>query len=442
MADLIKLIRLIREIRDEAGTCKRCGSCQAVCPVYAQTGLESDVARGKLTLLEGLEQEMFKNPKGVLKRLDRCLSCGSCVVNCPRNVNVLEIFIKSRVAIMDFTGLSMVKKIILRWGLSYPRRFDYFIKSVSLVQKLFMKPAGNKSGTFCVRQFFPFFRDRHFFPLANLQKYGKAEPLNPSSEQNRSIFSKTSAPYNHKKELKVAFFSGCVIRKLLPGIARASMDALIFNNVKVVSSDREGCCGFPAIMAGDRVTFNRLVQYNLAKFESLKFDYLVTSCATCTFAIKKIWPMMAKDSRINLERVVALAEKTIDINQFLVLKGELKEIKKEDKEPVIVTYHDPCHLKKSLGIAKEPRKVICANKNYILKEMENADRCCGFGGSFNLKNYSLSSRIGVEKQRDIRATGCGIVASGCPACIMQISDFVSKAQEEIIVKHPVEVYMS
>ncbi len=424
MADLIKLIRLIREIRDDAGTCKRCGSCQAVCPVYAQTGLESDVARGKLTLLEGLEQEMFKNPKGVLKRLDRCLSCGSCVVNCPRNVNILEIFIKSRVAITDFTGLSMVKKIILRWGLSYPRRFDYFLKSVSLVQKLFMKPAGNQSGTFCVRRFSPFFRNRHFFALANPQKYGKAEPLNLSSEKNKSIF------------------SGCIIRKFLPGIARASMDALIFNNVKVVSSDREGCCGFPAIMAGDRVTFNMLVQYNLAKFESLKFDYLVTSCATCTFAIKKIWPMMAKDSRINSERVAALAKKTIDINQFLVLNGELKEIKKEDKKPVIVTYHDPCHLKKSLGIAKEPREVICANKNYILKEMENADRCCGFGGSFNLRHYSLSSRIGVEKQRDIMATGCSIVASGCPACIMQISDFVSKAQEDIIVKHPVEVYMS
>ena len=442
MADLIKLIGLIREIRAAAGTCKRCGSCQAVCPVYAQTGIESDVARGKLILLEGLEQEMFKNPKAVLKRLDRCLSCGSCAETCPRNLNILEIFIKSRVAITDFAGLSVVKKVILRWGLSYPLRFDYFFKFIYLFQKLFVKPDGNKLGTFRVRGYLPVFRDRHFFPLAKPEKYHEPKSLNKSSEKNGSVLLKTSFPYNQKKRLRVAFFSGCIIRKFLPDIARASIDALIFNNVNVVSFDREGCCGFPAIISGDRVTFNRLVQYNLAKFESLKFDYLVTSCATCTFAIKKIWPMMADDSRINKKRVLELAEKTIDINQFLVLKGDLKEVEKEDKEPVFVTYHDPCHLKKSLGIAKEPRKIISANKNYILKEMENADKCCGFGGSFNLRHYSLSSRIGMEKQRDIMATGCSIVASGCPACIMQISDFVSKTEEEIIVKHPVEVYIS
>ena len=442
MTDLIKLIGLIREIRKDAGTCKRCGSCQAVCPVYAQTGLESDVARGKLTLLEGLEQEMFKNPDGVLKRLDRCLSCGSCAVACPRNVNILEIFIKSRVAITDFTGLSLVKKIILRWGLSYPWRFDSFLKSIYLFQKLFVKPDGNNLGTFGVRRFFPVFRNRHFFPLAKPEKYHGVKSLNPASEKNGSLLLKTSFPYNQKKELRVAFFSGCIVRKFLPDIARASIDALNFNDVKVVSSDREGCCGFPAIISGDRVTFNRLVQYNLAKFESLKFDYLVTSCATCTFAIKKIWPMMGADSGINQKRVLDLAEKTIDINQFLLLNGDLKKVEKGGKEPVLVTYHDPCHLKKSLGIAKEPRKVISANKNYILKEMKNADRCCGFGGSFNLRQYGLSGRIGMDKQRDIVAAGCSIVASGCPACIMQISDFVSKTQEEIIVKHPVEVYMS
>ena len=116
MSSIKELTRLMHELDDQLRVCMRCGMCQAVCPLFSETGLESDVARGKLALLDGLVQQLFKDPKGVNDRLNKCLLCGSCAANCPSGVNVLEIFIKARAILTGFMGLSPVKKVILRGG--------------------------------------------------------------------------------------------------------------------------------------------------------------------------------------------------------------------------------------------------------------------------------------------------------------------------------------
>jgi len=84
--------------------------------------------------------------------------------------------------------------------------------------------------------------------------------------------------------------------------------------------------------------------------------------------------------------------------------------------------------------------MLRAAKGVELKEMAEPDRCCGMGGSFNLYHYDISSKIGNIKQQNIESTGCHTVATSCPACMMQISDMLSKAKQNIYVKHPVELY--
>ena len=93
MSNLEELIRLMKGLEDQLVVCMRCGMCQAVCPVYTQTGREADVARGKLALLDGLMKEMLDDPASVEERLNKCLLCGSCAANCPSGVSVLEIFL-------------------------------------------------------------------------------------------------------------------------------------------------------------------------------------------------------------------------------------------------------------------------------------------------------------------------------------------------------------
>lgn len=427
MPGMKMLTELMRELEQKLGLCMRCGMCQAVCPLFSETGLEPDVARGKLALLDGLLQEMFNDPKGVYERLSRCLLCGSCAANCPSGVSVLEIFIKARAILTGFMGLSPAKKLILRGMLSHPEIFDRMAAWGSKFQKIFTRPANELIGTSCARFVSPLIGNRHFTPLAKIPFHRRIPSLNTNKGRSG---------------IKVAFYVGCLLDKSFPHIAQDVVDVLHHHGVGIFMPKGQGCCGIPAISSGDTVTFNRLVRHNLEIFDTEKFDYLITSCATCTSTIKKIWPMMAdKNSGFVKSRVAAIAQKTLDIHQFLVSRVGLEKLEVADgTDPVEVTYHDPCHLKKSLGVSAEPRSLINANPAYRLIEMSESDRCCGLGGSFNLEYYDLSARIGNVKMDHIRASGCSMVATGCPACMLQISDMLSKSGEKIRIKHPIEIY--
>ncbi len=86
MTEMRELVRMLNELDEEMVQCVRCGMCQAACPLYAETGRETDVARGKLVLVENLSKEILKDPEAVKDRLDKCLLCGSCAAACPSGV--------------------------------------------------------------------------------------------------------------------------------------------------------------------------------------------------------------------------------------------------------------------------------------------------------------------------------------------------------------------
>jgi glycolate oxidase iron-sulfur subunit len=240
----------------------------------------------------------------------------------------------------------------------------------------------------------------------------------------------------------VAFFVGCLIDRFFPGVGEATLKVLAHHGVGVFMPDNQGCCGIPALSAGDTAAFNRLVRHNLERFGGEPFDYLVTACATCTATLKTMWPLMVLDpSGEEKAQIAALADKTLDISQFLVAKVGLEP----GSSPGVaaaetLTYHDPCHLQKSLGVAAEPRAVIRANPGYRFQEMAEADWCCGSGGSFNLQNYEVSAAIGRRKREHILKSGCAAVATACPACMLQLIDTLSQAGARVKVKHAVEVY--
>ncbi|MCF6247366.1 MAG: (Fe-S)-binding protein [Desulfobacula sp.] len=427
MSDIKKLAQSFTELEEQLIVCIRCGMCQSVCPVFEQTHKEADVARGKLALLSGLMNTMFDDPGGVSNRLNKCLLCGSCAANCPSGVNALEIFIKARTILAEYMGLSPIKKIIFKHMLSKPRLFNSLMSMAEKFQPLISLKKSETQGTSCARFDLPLMGHRHFRALAK-------EPFHHS-------FQKTVLKTKVSK-IRIALFTGCLIDKILPEIAHAVVKTTVHHDIELVIPDNQGCCGIPALASGDRTSFNSLVEHHVKLFDPKRFDYLVTACATCTSTIKKFWPSLGTDIDPCLKRQLAqLSSKTLDINQFLV---DVAGIPLKKKTPgkdakAIITYHDPCHLKKSLGVHKQPRQLITAS-GYQLKEMAGSDRCCGMGGSFNLFHYDISTSIGKLKQQNIMDTGCNTIATGCPACIMQISDMLSKEGALINVKHPVELY--
>jgi glycolate oxidase iron-sulfur subunit len=422
--DVHQLAQMLRSLDDNMIACMKCGLCQAVCPVFAETMNEGDVTRGKIALLENLAAEMIKNPEGVQEKLNKCLLCGSCAANCPSGVKVLDIFLKARVIVNTYMGLPAVKKAIFRGLLTKPALFNSLLDMASKFQGVFTKTASEVIGSSCSRINAPMIGERHFMPLAKAPLHKLETPRNTRPG---------------KSGYRVAFFPGCVIDKVYPRVGQAVLKVLAHHEVGVYMPEGQACCGIPALASGDQDSYDKLVTHNLALFEKEKFDYLVTACATCTTTLHEIWPLMAgnQSQRIR-DRIQAMADKSMDINQFLM--DVLKVATPINGSGTKVTYHDPCHLKKSLKVSDQPRALLKSSPKVEFVEMAEADYCCGCGGSFNLQHYDLSRDIGTRKRENIVASGAQVVATGCPACMMQMADMLSRHRDPVAVKHVIELY--
>ncbi len=422
MADINKLAQMLTELDDQLVNCMKCGMCQAVCPIFTQSGKESDVTRGKIALLEGLAHEMLSDPEGVNEKLNRCLLCGTCQSNCPSGVSVMDIFLKARAIMTGYFGLSPVKKTIFRGMLKNPKLFNSLTSMGATFQGLFTKPVNEMLGSSCARFNAPVVGDRHFNTLAK-------KPF-------RKIVPELDTPAG-KSGIRVAFYVGCVIDKMFPHIGESILKVLDHHGVGVYMPSGQACCGIPALSSGDTDTFDALVKMNMERFVPGEFDYLVTGCATCTSTIKELWPHMYNgDSSLKYDLGV-VERKTMDISQFLVDILKIEPARLTGGKSV--TYHDPCHLKNSLGVTAQPRALIKAS-GCDFKEMAEAGTCCGCGGSFNLAHYDLSKRIGGRKADNIIASGADVAATSCPACMLQITDMLSRKEARKEVRHVVELY--
>jgi glycolate oxidase iron-sulfur subunit len=425
MKTLHELAQRLMKLDDKIIGCMKCGLCQAVCPTYGASGMEADVARGKLALINNLAHEMIRDPEAVQEKLGRCLLCGSCQAACPPGVKIMDVFFEAREVVTSYLGLSSIKKLIFRTLLTKPKLFNLSMRIGAHTQGLFFRKTGEPQGTVCAPMLNFMLGDRHIRSLAK-------KPLH-------DIHGAIDEP-RPAGGLKVAFFPGCMGDKIYVEMTEACLKVLRHHKVAVFMPDNLTCCGLPALASGDVEGMLGQMQASLTALSKGDFDYILTPCASCTTTIKEYWPRYAdRVSPALKNQTDALAPKAMDINAFLVQKLKVTAADKVQGAKT-VTYHDSCHLKKSLGVSAEPRTIIAANPQYALKEMAEADRCCGCGGSFNLFHYEFSRKIGQRKRDNVIASGAQIVASGCPACMMQLEDVLSHNNDPVQVKHTVELY--
>jgi len=419
MADIKQLAGMLNELDDLLTRCMRCGLCQAQCPVFARTGREADVTRGKLALLSGLSREMLKDPEQVREKLNRCLLCGTCEVNCPSGVKVTDIFLRARAILSGYLGLPLVQRLVFRRLLTRPKLMNRLISMSSLFQGFFSKDADSIIGTSCARFNTPLIKDRHFKKLAGKPLHKQIPSLDTPSGSSG---------------LRVAFFPGCITDKLFPEVGLAALKILKHHRVGVFMPQGQSCCGIPALSSGESDVFSRLVRQNVRLFSAGRWDYLLTPCATCTATMRKLWPEYHKGS---LGRVIP--GNILDVSQFLVDVLGVKKVPGSGKKAK-VAYHDPCHLRNTLQVTAQPRTIINSGGQYTVSELPGGASCCGSGGSFNLKHYQLSRDIGLQKARDIVSTDAKIAATACPACMLQLGDMLSREKASMPVKHVLELY--
>jgi glycolate oxidase iron-sulfur subunit len=233
----------------------------------------------------------------------------------------------------------------------------------------------------------------------------------------------------------VGFFLGCAQNLLFAEASAASARVLARNGCEVVTPRDVQCCGMPAIGYGRQEIMREMAKHNIALFERLNVDVIVTDCATCGSTLKEYGHYLARAAEW-AERARAFSDRVRDVSEFL---AEIPLEKPRGRIDGKVTYHDPCHLVRGQGVAAQPRQLLGMIDGLELVEMEEADWCCGSAGSQLITHYEDSLAILERKIDHVQATGADYVASGCPGCQMQLSVGLKRRglQRRMQVVHPV-----
>ena len=416
----------IKRFESDLSQCMKCGFCTFWCPVYQEERLEPSVARGKNMMIRGLLSGELDYTREYADRLNKCTLCMVCTTNCPAKANIPNVIVAARADTVKARGLKFPYNIIYRWLLPRRTLFGWVVRFASWFQGIFMP---RTEGTI-----------RHLSMFLSALGEGRNIPQIAPRFLRQAIPVVNKPPDGIKTTITVGYFSGCMTDFALPDLGKHIVDLLTKNGVEVIVPKEQGCCGAPVFLgAGDFDTGRKMADTNVKAFEGL--DYVITDCATCASALKD-YPKFLADTPEREEAYANFAGKILDISQFLVdvLKLPASAYKPSaEAKGKKVTWHDPCHLSRHLGITSQPRQIIKSIPDVEYIEMPNADRCCGMAGAFSLYYYDLSKQIADKKVEAIKSTGADIVVSSCPGCEIQLIDSLLRNKVPVKVMHIMEL---
>lgn len=216
--------------------------------------------------------------------------------------------------------------------------------------------------------------------------------------------------------MRVGLFITCLVDLMRPRIGFAAIKLLEAAGCEVVVPRAQTCCGQPGYNSGDRGSARALAAKVLDEFEG--FDYVVVPSGSCGGMIRAHYPELFRDDPGTLERVTRLCARTYELTDFLA------SVVKLDRAPGsfkgTVTYHDSCAGLRELGVKAQPRKLLASLPGLTLREMEEAETCCGFGGTFALKFGEISTHIAERKCANVAASGADAVVLGDLGCMLNI----------------------
>jgi|Deesub1362A_J573_1020465.scaffolds.fasta_scaffold00289_45 glycolate oxidase iron-sulfur subunit len=370
--------------------CVRCGICKATCPTYLIALDEGMSARGRMALLGGLKEEKLQPTENLSEKIFSCLLCEACKGICPLGIDITRMIYEGRRNLKDTFNRGRLLRRAIRLSIQRPEIAFMVLRALQRLTII-----NRISG---------------YLPPVT------AHPL----KNGQSVFRGT------RTTARVGLFLGCSVNYLYPSIGKALIEILNTLNYEVVIMKGEVCCGAPLMSLGYEDEAIRLARKNISLFQRMKAEAIISLCPTCTMVIRDRYPLLTGDGIPGI----------VDINEFLVKidihKGRCMVERR-------VTYHDPCHLSHGLGITEEPREIIHNIENTTLVEMEDARRCCGFGGLFSKLFKDLSMEISRRKMEDIKKTGADTVVTSCPGCIIHLNELKRQMGIDIEILHIVEL---
>ena len=402
----------------EALYCIKCGACLNVCPVFSSVAGHTygHIYHGGI----GAVLTAFMHGMDKAKDLaSLCMGCQSCKEACPARIDIPALVTRLKAKLVAEEGLSWKSRLALRGVLKYPRRLTGTVKIGSYLQW----PFTDKDSM--IR--------RLPYPLNSL-----AQTISLPALSHRPLHTRLKGGLLPGAEAhpRVAFYAGCVADYAYPDLGEDAVKVLRESGAEPYYPSGQSCCGAPAFHSGDVETTLSLAKINIAALEKDDPDYIVTVCPGCAAMLQNEYPSLTASEPEWHRRAETIAGKVRDFSQLVLELTPSAEQKPSRNKKV--TYHDPCHLKRGLGIDTEPRELL-EREGFELVEMNGADACCGFGGEVVLNYPELSNSVMQRKLGCIEATGVDTVVTNCTPCVLQIRGGLDKRQSNIKVMHSAEL---
>lgn len=400
----------IEAVNDILRACVHCGFCTATCPTYVLLGDELDSPRGRIYQIKDMLEQDRPAPAVVVKHVDRCLSCLSCMTTCPSGVHYMHL--------VDI-GRAHIERTYRR---PLAERWMRRLLALVLPRPVLFRMA--LAGAFFVRPF------RRLLPrrIGAMMALAPERLSSPSPIGRPQVISVPGA-----RRGRVALMTGCAQQVLSPAINEATARLLTRHHIEVVIPRGQNCCGALVHHLGKTAAAHAQMARNIEawtrEIERGGLDAIIVNASGCGTQIKDYGFMLRSDKALaaDAEKVARL---TRDITEYVAEIG-LSQTRRPGAFPV--AYHSACSMQHGQKITTVPKDLL-RQAGFEVRDIAESHLCCGSAGTYNIMQPDLATRLRDRKIAHISATGAPVVATGNIGCLMQLA-----AGMETPVVHTVEL---
>ena len=407
----------------DLSTCVHCGLCLQHCPTYLVTGQETESPRGRIHLIQALNEGRIGASEAYARHLELCLVDRACEAVCPSGVPFGRIMEPARTQLAALRPGSwrtqLLRWLVFKQLMPHPDRLRTAAHLLRRYQWSGLQRLVRATG---LLRMLPGRLDRAEAQLPRLP----GRFFKPAVE----VF----APYGARRH-RVGFFTGCVMPYLYSGVHADTLDVLRRNGCEVVMPRGQGCCGALNVHSGEREAARTMARRNIRAFLEARLDAVVVNAAGCGSTLKEYHELLGNQpADRELARRFSLLVK--DVNEFLA-GIELEPPKRPVRRRV--TLQESCHLVHAQRITAAPRQILGSIPGLELVEMAHPDLCCGSAGVYNVVQPEMSAAILSRKIDEIERTGADTIVTANPGCMLQLEQGVRERGLRAEVRHVVEL---
>lgn len=407
-------------------TCVHCGFCLSTCPSYRVIGKETDSPRGRIYLMDGVNEGTIPLSPATVEHFDTCLGCLACVTTCPSGVQYDQLIAATRPQIERNHPRSLPEKLLrslIFKTFPYPNRLRILLRPLSLYQKLGLQRLVRSLG---------------FLPRISPQLAAMESMLPPISPQAFQDKLPELIPAQGEKRYRVGMLLGCVQRLFNPEVNDATVRVLTANGCEVVIPPGQGCCGALSHHQGQEEQARTLARQMIDSFADAEVDYVLINASGCGHTLKEYGHILAEDV-LYAEKAKQFVSQVRDVQEFLAEVGLTAKLSPLQADPLTIVYQDACHMLHGQKISVQPRQLLRQIPGVQLREPLDAALCCGSAGVYNILQPEVAEELGRQKVRNLINTGASMIASANIGCFVQISKHLQLQEKAIPVLHPMQL---